>query len=142
MPHCQAVVSQSYFPDSFPIYTARCCRSCSRSQLTANGPKGLIGKTVQQSQAKKKLRSYCKVCMFAFSIDASSFSSFEASLHVSVLCCRFLPRIRKAKSPTGLITVTDLRVAKTKWLRYVQQNDCGMVMTALSQKQPHQLTSN
>ena len=75
-------------------------------------------------------------------IDASRFSSFEASRHVSVLHCRFLSRIRKTKSPTGPITVTDLRVAKTKWLRNVQQNDCGMVMTALSQKQPHQLTSN
>ena len=55
--------------------------------------------------------------MFTFSIDASRVSSFEALLHVPVLCCRFLSRIRKAKSPTGPIMLTDLRVAKTKWLR-------------------------
>ena len=100
-----------------------------------------MGKTVQQSKAKK-LGFSGKVCMFPFSIDASRFSSFEALLPVSVLCCRFLSRIRKANSPTGPITVTGLRVAKTRGLRNVQQNDCGMVMTALSQKQPYQLTSN
>ena len=74
-----------------------------------------MGKAVQHKQ--KRLRFNGKVCMFAFSIDACRVSSFEALLHVPVLCCRFLSRTRKAKSPTGPITVTDLRVAKTKWLR-------------------------
>ena len=59
------------------------------------GPEGLMGETVQQSQAKNEetriqwqslhVRQY-----------ASRFSYFEALLHVSVLCCRFLSRIRKA----------------------------------------------
>ena len=101
----------------------------------------MMSKTVQQSQAEI-LALNGKVCMFAFSIDASRFSSFEASLNESVQCFRFLSRIRKAKFPTGPITATDVPAAKTKWLRYVRQNDFRMVMTALSQKQPHQLTSN
>ena len=102
-----------------------------------------MGKTVQHAvTSKKKLGFNGKVYMVPFSTDASRFSSFEALLHVSVLCGRFLSRIRKAKSPTGPITVTDLHVAKTKWLRHVQQNGCGIVTTAFSQKQLHQLTSN
>ena len=63
---------------------------------------------------RKELGFNGKVCMFAFSKDASRFSYFEALVHVSVLCCRFLSRIRKAKSPTVPVTVTDLRVAMKK----------------------------
>ena len=140
MLHCQAVLSQSDFPESVPSIQLAAVEAPDVISKP-KGPDGLMGKTVQQSQAKIR-GIHGKVCMFAFSINASWFSSFEASVHASVPPSRFLSRIRKAKSPTGPITVTDLRVAKTKWLRFLQQNDCGMVMTALSQKQPRLLTSN
>ena len=100
-----------------------------------------MGKTRQQSLTEILVFNG-KVLMFPFSINASRFSSFEALLNMSSLCCRFLSRMRKAKSPTRPITAINMRVAKTKWLRYVQQNDCGMVMIALSQKPLHQLTSS
>ena len=129
LPSCTLPVRFSWLSS---LYTARCCRS-SRSQLTAKGARRVDGQN-SSAVTSKKIGFPGKVCMFAFSIDASKFSYFEALVYVSVLCSRFLSRIRKAISPTGPITDTDLRVAKTKWLRYVQQNDCGMVMTALSQK--------
>ena len=141
MATCPSCTLSVRFPDSVPSIQLAAVEAPPEVNSQPKGPEGLMGKTVQQSQAKK-LGFNGKVCMFDFSIDARRFSSFEAFLHVSVLCCRFLSRIRKAKFPTGPITVTDLCVAKTKWLSYVQQKDCGMVMTALSQKQPNQLTSN
>ena len=85
--HGQAVLSQSDFPDSVPSIQLAAVQAPPEVNSQPKGPEGLMGKTFQQLQAKKKekLGFNAKVCMFTFSIDASRFSSFEALLHVSVL---------------------------------------------------------
>ncbi|XP_045206117.2 uncharacterized protein LOC123558303 [Mercenaria mercenaria] len=72
-------------------------------------------------------------------IDITRFSSFTKLLRVTVLCFRFIQRLKKKSCDTGCIKSAELEGAERKWLLHIQENYYKEVFDAIKSNKPNNL---
>ena len=117
-------------------YTARFCRNSSRNQLTAKGARRVDGQNSSAVTSKKNSDSMAKfACSPLAKMPAGSLplKPYCMCLSFSVVFCPENAKPNLPLDPSQLLICVSPRQNR---LRYVQQSDCGVVMTALSQNTP------
>ena len=131
MLYCPSQIFQTQF-----AYTARFCRNSSRNQLTAKGARRVDG---QNSSAVTSKINSDYMAKFACSPLAKMpagclpLKPYCMCLSFSVVFCPENAKPHLQLDPSQLLICVSPRQNR---LRYVQQSDCGVVMTALSQNTP------
>jgi hypothetical protein len=78
-----------------------------------------------------------------FGIDPKRFSSYGLLLRVSVLCRRFVRRLKgESGVPTGYVTASELRAQSMSWIKYDQASNYSEALKALKSGKPFSIIKN